>query len=85
LELKKVGVETSLVLSWELFGNCLGIVWYFLSLIIKQLSIVCGNCLGIVWELFGNCLGIVWEFEGRKNYKPFSRQQGNGKESLIIV
>jgi hypothetical protein len=46
----------------------LGIVWELF-----------GNCLGIVWEFGGRLVGIVWEFEGRKNYKPFSRQQGNGK------
>jgi hypothetical protein len=48
----------------------LGIVWNYLILIISKLIYKCGNCLGIVWELFGNCLGIVWElfgnFRGRK-------------------
>jgi hypothetical protein len=35
---------------WELFGNCLGIVWEFKE--VKR----------GVWELFG----IVWEFQGVK-------------------
>ena len=58
----KTRVGTDLGSSWELFGNCLGIVWNYLILIISYLIYECGNCLGIVWELFGNLVGIWWEF-----------------------
>jgi hypothetical protein len=62
-----LGAEKKLGLGqvWEFRGNCLGIVWNFLCLIINYLNILGGNCLGIVWELFGNLVGIVWEVEER--------------------
>jgi hypothetical protein len=67
-------LEHFLGIVWELFGtlsgNCLGIVFEIIYLIIIILNVfLCKNLehfLGIVWELFGtlsgNCLGTFKVF-----------------------